>query len=736
MKKIVFFAALAVAAVVSCQKENVGQEKSVSIKVNAETLPMTKVSVKDGIRPVWTAGESAALISTSDFAVEGTYSLTVPDISNEGGKAVFTFDNIKAGNYRIISPESASVSSTGVVFGIPANQTQKEPGISGSRACLVGGVKGSTDGVLDDIAVSSETTVYDAYFRLAGAVLQFNVYDSSNPTGEQIKSVSVSAAGAKLSGNITVDYDGAIQAVSGSGSSVSVTIENPEIVVADKASSKGIYAAVVPAEIAADEAGSVTYTVVTDGSVYEFVSKEARTWVNGAVNTVEIDLACATKIERQAPIMSSDHPEAKGDFPMTETEAGVYTIEHVWLSGQENNIYFAAGNSGFYYNAVDGWVSSEDPEFDVVYSNEPVALKIQQWGGKNYTEKYYTIVLNTNTNKLKVTQDRGERFWISGDNLSWDARKYEMDVDKTAGKATWSGYLKAGSFKLHGDETLTGDDWKGEWYFLDSSRENGISLNSDGDNKWNVEAGYYTLEFDYKADPMVFTVTKKDNLELFVNGAALTYSGNNEYTITTEFTKGGDFVLSGCKNLEYVRMDPDFLKDGKFNAKTGTYTFVLHLQSHDNTWENEQAPTNSWTLFKGVNNGGTYSTKILAGEGVAELAINKCVGWSADASNQPFMAEVEDNVFQFTGRYREQWWHLEPYDRWGNALNFKYMDNQWWGGQTPNGINLVDNTGKMQQRSDANLTWKDSNSKWDDWGTYRMTVDMNTAPATVTFDKL
>lgn len=735
MKKALVIAAALAAAAVSCNKENIDQEQKLSLKVTAETLPMTKLGVKDGVSPVWTAGESASLVSMSDYSVTGKYSLQSKDILSDGAKAMFTFDNVVAGNYRIISPEPSSVSADGVVFNIPASQTQKELGISGSRASLVGGA-GSGDGTLSDIVVSEESSSCNAYFRLAGALLQFNVYDSSKPTGERIKSVSVTAPAAKLCGNVTVGYDGSFKSVSGSGSSVSVTVENPEIVVADRASSKGIYAAIVPVEIAADESGSVTYTVVTDGSVYEFKSKSAKKWVNGAVNFVEIDLACATEIERQAPVMSSTHPQASGDYPMAETESGVYTIEHIWLSDQESDIYFAAGNSGFYYNAVDGWVSSEDPEFDVVYSNEPVALKIQQWGGKNYTEKYYTIILDLNTNKLKVLQERGERFWIAGDNLSWDARKYEMDVDNAAGRATWSGYLKAGSFKIHGDKTMAGDDWKGEWYFLDSSRENGISLNSDGDNKWNVEAGYYTLEFDYKAKPMIFTVTKKDNLDLFVNGAALTYSGNNEYTITTEFTKGGDFVLSGCKNLEYVRMDPDFLKDGKFNAKTGTYTFVLHLQSHDNTWENEQAPTNSWTLFKGINNGGTYSTKILAGEGVAELAINNCVGWSADASNQPFMAEIEDNVFQFTGRYREQWWHLEPYDRWGNALNFKYMDNQWWGGQTPNGIKLVDNTGKMQQRSDANLTWKDSNSKWDDWGTYRVTVDMNTTPATVTFDKL
>ena len=235
---------------------------------------------------------------------------------------------------------------------------------------------------------------------------------------------------------------------------------------------------------------------------------------------------------------------------------------------------------------------------------------------------------------------------------------------------------------------------------------------------------------------MTFTITKKESLDLKVNGKALTYSGNNEYSITTEFTKGEDFVLSGCKNLEYVMMDPDFLKDGKFNAKTGSYKFILHLGSHNPSWDDEgQTPTNSWTLFKGINNGGTYSTMIIAGEGVANLTIKNCVGWTCESSNQPFMAEIDDKVYQFTGRYKESWWHLEPYDRWANTLKFKYYGNIWWNGGIVNGVKLVDNTGKITQNGSGDLTWKDSSDKWDDWGTYRMTVNMND-PQTVTLDKL
>ena len=730
MKKILAIATIVALTAVSCQKENAVKDQSKTIKVTVESAPLTKMGIKDGVQPVWTAGETAALISTSDYSVAATSKLNAPDIA--GSKAAFTFEAIPEGNYRIISPSSSSISSDGVVFSISASQTQKELGLSGSRACMIGGAK---DGA--DIAVASETA-YEASVKLAGAMLQVNVYDSSNPTGEKVKSVSVNAPAGKLSGNITVGYDGKVKSVSGSGNSVSVSVDNPEIVVSDKASAKGIYIATVPAQIAASESGSVTYTVVTDGSVYKFDMTEAVQWEAGVVSNVDIDLAKATKVERQAPIMSSTHPEALGDKTMTETEPGVFTIEHIWLGGQEYSIYFAAGNSGFYYNALDGWVSSEDPEFDVVYSSEPVPLKVQQWGGKNYTEKYYTIILNTNTMKLKVLQDRGERFWLAGDPLSWTPKTFEMDVNPSNGIASWSGYLKTGNLRIYGENTSE-DGWNGEIYYPDSSKgDNGVSLNADGNKMWNItEAGYYSLEFNYNSVPMTFTITKKESLDLKVNDIALTYAGKNEYSVTTEFTKGEDFVLSGCNNLEYVMMDPDFLKDGKFKAKTGTYIFILHLASHNPSWEEDtQTPANSWTLFKGINNGGIYSTMIIAGDGVANLSINHCVGWTCESSNQPFMAEIDDKVYQFTGRYKESWWHLEPYDRWANTLKFKYYSNIWWGGEIAKGVNLVDNTGKITQLSSGDLSWADSNSKWDDWGTYRMTVDMNTEPHTVTFDKL
>ena len=126
---------------------------------------------------------------------------------------------------------------------------------------------------------------------------------------------------------------------------------------------------------------------------------------------------------------------------------------------------------------------------------------------------------------------------------------------------------------------------------------------------------------------------------------------------------------------------------------------------------------------------------ILAGDGVANLSINNCVGWNLESTVQPFMAEVDDYVYQFTGRYRSSWWQLEPYDRWSDQLNFKYFESINWNDGTKYGVVLKDNTGKIQQISDGNLKWASSN-RWDDKVTYRITVDTSKNPHTVTFDIL
>ena len=147
----------------------------------------------------------------------------------------------------------------------------------------------------------------------------------------------------------------------------------------------------------------------------------------------------------------------------------------------------------------------------------------------------------------------------------------------------------------------------------------------------------------------------------------------------------------------------------------------------------------SWTLFQSIKNGdGVDSKLILAGEGIGNLTVNKNTqpGWNSASPVQPYMAEIEKGVYQFTGVYSSSWEWQKPYYRWTWNLNFKYFDNIWLSGGTKYKVDLHDNTGKIQQTSAGNFTWKESNNYWEDGQTYRLKVDTKTTPHTVTFDKL
>lgn len=308
--------ALAAVSLAACQKEKTPETVSRNITIKAQTIyAPTKAGIGDDSRAQWSIGETAALVSLSDYSVHESAALTSEDITNEGSQAAFSFSGIADGNYRLVSPK-VEVSETGVTFSVPSSQTQETSGASGNRLFLVGGAKGSVEGQLADITIGAESSSGEAYFRMAGALLRFNVFSSTASGTEQLKSISVSTSSAQIAGSITAGFDGEVTSAKGTGNEVSVSVRTPEIVVAKTAGeAKGIYATVIPTKVAANEAGSVTYTITTDGSVYQFVSKEEKEWVAGAVNVVNIDLDAATKVERQAPIMSSTPPTGQGRLP-------------------------------------------------------------------------------------------------------------------------------------------------------------------------------------------------------------------------------------------------------------------------------------------------------------------------------------------------------------------------------------------------------------------------------------
>ena len=103
MKKTIIIAATVAAFAVSCQKETIVEKQSRSISVTAEAMPLTKVGFVDGISAVWSAGETASLISKPGYTEAATATLPASQILNGGTKACFSFENIKDGSYRINS---------------------------------------------------------------------------------------------------------------------------------------------------------------------------------------------------------------------------------------------------------------------------------------------------------------------------------------------------------------------------------------------------------------------------------------------------------------------------------------------------------------------------------------------------------------------------------------------------------------------------------------------------------
>ena len=90
MKKTLIFAAAMAVAAVSCQKEKLAIEHTNSIKIAAETMPLTKVNFQDGTGPVWKAGEKASLISMTSYSYVSS-ELEASNIAEDGSKAWVAF---------------------------------------------------------------------------------------------------------------------------------------------------------------------------------------------------------------------------------------------------------------------------------------------------------------------------------------------------------------------------------------------------------------------------------------------------------------------------------------------------------------------------------------------------------------------------------------------------------------------------------------------------------------------
>ncbi len=153
------------------------------------------------------------------------------------------------------------------------------------------------------------------------------------------------------------------------------------------------------------------------------------------------------------------------------------------------------------------------------------------WINDLYSEKYYDIALNTETNKVSVTLSQGKKFYLIGINGEWNGfdSNYLATADDS-GIAKWNVTVtQECDFKIYGENMVSNDFYgKGEWYQSQLAvadpqndvwgwntgsygMEPAVLFGKSGDynRKWKfTETGTFTVEFDTKNLKLKVTKTE------------------------------------------------------------------------------------------------------------------------------------------------------------------------------------------------------------------------------------
>ena len=146
---------------------------------------------------------------------------------------------------------------------------------------------------------------------------------------------------------------------------------------------------------------------------------------------------------------------------------------------------------------------------------------------ETYNNKYYDVLLNLNDSTMTLSLHQGNVFKLVGINKIWSGDAPAATVDAN-GSATWTIYVDTatqgwdGTFKICGENTISDDFFKGEWYYSQLNAEGAwwwnsgtygsttpVLIESSGDRKWKMtESGNYTIVFDTKN--LTLKVTKNN----------------------------------------------------------------------------------------------------------------------------------------------------------------------------------------------------------------------------------
>ena len=299
MKRIQFVSILGVAALsaalLSCQKGQTLSSPAFYVKV-APSETATRATFADGAGMSWEDTDNSLFRMVAGTEISTLNVSTAKSVSIDDKRvATFAFGAAPA--------EGTTVSffygpGTNLEYTFSPNQTQVEPGkIDAANLCF----KAVNVAVTEDSAAPA--------MQLVGSVQRFLIYSSTGKyASEKVEAIKITSSNENITGligynglgqprkNPGADYTAAeTETIIWNGSkSVTVNVSNSVAIDAkDKASTKGkgIYISLPAGSIS-----SYTYQITTDKAEYIYTSTNAKTYENGKVANVFINLENASVV--------------------------------------------------------------------------------------------------------------------------------------------------------------------------------------------------------------------------------------------------------------------------------------------------------------------------------------------------------------------------------------------------------------------------------------------------------
>lgn len=187
--------------------------------------------------------------------------------------------------------------------------------------------------------------------------------------------------------------------------------------------------------------------------------------------------------------------------------------------------------------------------------------------------------------------------------------------------------------------------------------------------------------------------------DISLNGEQMTLEGPDVYSLVNSFQQNGALNVTGVSDWNGWFIDPDYFTDngnGTFalNAVDGEYKIILSLAQK--TMSAIRMNGNTPAVLGDDGHGALW----LLGWGLGSPSLDKQFGW--DLPNAFPMAEVEPNVYQFTGNAGP-----EKNSALGDRIRFDYVsfkvfkENQW-DTEYKNDV-LVIEGGLLKQNADGNI---------------------------------